>query len=77
MKRIFIITCVAVLSLPSVAFGYGEGADIPEAARAIHLMTNEARTNTKDALADCGKNCSEGKSCHPEVLPPLYWDNNL
>ena len=77
MKRALIIACVAMAILPSIAYGYGEGADIPEGARVIHLLTNEARTNTKDALANCGKACSEGLDCHPEVLEPVYWDNDL
>ena len=68
-----IIPSIVLLSLivPAVAFGYGEGEDIPEGSRVIHLLTNEARTNTKDALASCGTSCSEGLDCHKEVLNPL------
>ena len=78
MKRAFLVLGIAIAGLPSTAFGYGEGADIPEGARVIHLLTNEARTNTKDALADCGADrCSEGPDCHPEVLAPVYWDDDL
>lgn len=75
--RAFIPLLTLTSLLPSLAYGYGEGADIPEGSRIIHLLTNEARTNTKDALASCGKACSEGTDCHSEVLPPLYWDDGL
>lgn len=75
MHRILPIGLIALI--PSFAYGYGEGADIPEGSRVIHLLTNEARTNTKEALASCGSNCSEGLDCHDEVLAPLYWDDGL
>ena len=75
-RRLFPIAVITWI-LPSLAYGYGEGSDIPEGSRIIHLLTNEARTNTKDALASCGKACSEGLECHSEVLPPLYWDDGL
>ena len=76
MHRISPIALLALI-IPSFAYGYGEGADIPEGARVIHLLTNEARTNTKEALASCGTNCSEGLDCYKEVLDPLYWDDGL
>ena len=75
--RALITVGIAMVILPSFAYGYGEGADIPEGARVIHLLTNEARTNTKEALANCGEACSEGLDCHPEVLEPVYWDDDL
>ncbi len=79
MNKILCKTCVlAVLcGLPSISFAYGEGEDIPHGARVIHLLTNEARASIPDALAECGANCSEGLSCFPETLPPLWWDNDL
>ena len=77
MKRICCIALIAMAALPSVAYGYGEGADIPEGSRVIHLLTNEARTNTKEALANCGEACSEGLDCHQEVMDPVYWDDDL
>ncbi len=72
------VLCVSLLCccVSSTAFGYGEDGDIPipYAARATHLMTNEARTAPRIAMSNCGGNCSEGLECYAEVLHPLYWD---
>ena len=76
MIRVLPVILVA-LTIPAAAYGYGEGSDIPEGSRVIHLLTNEARTNTREALAACGNACSEGLDCHAEVLAPLYWDDGL
>ena len=78
MKRTYLPILVLLAFSPSLAYGYGEGADIPEGSRIIHLLTNEARCNTVEALAECGTNCSEGiTGCHQEVLAPLYWHDGL
>ena len=77
-KNLFKYSLLAIIvGLPSVAFGYGEGEDIPHGSRVIHLLTNESRANVPDALAECGANCPEGISCFEEVLPPLWWDSDL
>ena len=74
-----VVTAFAMIMtlLPSTVMAYGEGEDISMDARAIHLLTNEARTNTREALALCGDNCSETIECYAETLPPLYWDDGL
>ena len=78
MKRSLILMMIACGTLlPATVFAYGEGEDISMDARAIHLLTNEARTNTREALATCGSNCSETLECYPETLPPLYWNDGL
>ena len=80
MQKKDILSCsllIGALFIPTCAFGYGEDGSIPEEARAIHLLTNEARCNTKEALANCGSMCSEKLSCHKESMPPLYWDTGL
>ena len=78
MKNSVVIAFAMIMTLlPSTVMAYGEGEDIPMDARAIHLLTNEARTNTREALALCGDNCSETIECYAETLPPLYWDDGL
>lgn len=77
MKTAFSHTLLLMcLCIPSAAFAYGEDGDfsIPYAARATHMMTNEARTAPHIAMASCGKNCAEGLKCYKESLQPLYWD---
>ena len=77
MRRLFSSTLFILCSLSAAtAFGYGEGADIPIEARAIHLLTNEARCNTHEALANCGERCGEA-ACYDESMGPLYWNDNL
>ena len=77
-KDLFKYSLLAIIvGLPSAAFGYGEGEDIPHGARVIQLLTNESRANVPDALAGCGSNCPEGISCFNEILPPLWWDDAL
>lgn len=78
MKNSVVIAFAMIMTLlPTAVMAYGEGEDIPMDARAIHLLTNEARTNTREALALCGDNCSETIECYAETLPPLYWDEGL
>ncbi len=77
MRRLFSSTLFILCSLSAAtAFGYGEGADIPIEARAIHLLTNEARCNTHEALASCGTKCGEA-ACYDESMGPVYWNDNL
>ena len=78
MKYQFVLSCslmIVALGIPVLAFGYGEGDDIPYAARATHMMINEARTAPRVAMANCGAKCAEGLTCYKEVLPPVYWDD--
>ena len=70
-------TVMLAVSLPATAMAYGEGDAVPYEARAIHLLTNEARTAPHEALNGCGDNCSEGKGCFKDELPPLYWHEDL
>lgn len=71
-----VLTVLSILA-PSLAYAYGEGADIPAESRAIHVLVNEARSNTRNALSECGSRCSEGLSCYEKVLEPLYWHDGL
>ena len=77
LKSFTLVSSLFLSIIPALAFGYGEGEDIPYESRAIHLMTNEARTAPREALADCGKNCSEGKDCYEKSVAPLYWHEDL
>ena len=77
LKTFTTISFLLLSGIPALAFGYGEGEDIPYESRAIHLMTNEARTAPREALADCGKNCSEGRECYEKSVAPLYWHEDL
>ena len=81
MKQLCFITLTLVSTLvPTVVMAYGEGEDIPMDARAIHLLTNDARTDTTEALAECGTKCSEfadNANCYDKALPPLYWDDAM
>ena len=65
-----------ILSLPTLAFAYGEGENIPMVARAVHLLTNAARADTNAALRDCGKNCLPDEH-YLASMPPLYWSGCL
>ena len=77
MRKLFPSTLFVLCSLSAAtAFAYGEGADIPIEARAIHLLTNEARCNTHEALASCGTKCGEA-ACYDESMGPVYWNDNL
>ena len=81
MKQLCFITLTLVSTLiPTAVMAYGEGEDIPMDARAIHLLTNDARTDTTEALAECGTKCSEfadNANCYDKTLPPLYWDDAM
>ena len=76
-ETIAICSLIGLLSLPSLAFGYGEGDTIPYNARAIHLLVNEARCNPPEALKKCGDNCGEGVNCYKDPREPLYWHDDL
>ena len=67
----------AAALVPAISFAYGEGDDIPYNARAIHLLTNEARTDPAVALETCGNNCAEGLACYEGARQPLYWRTDL
>ncbi len=86
MLKTFIQSSILLTAIitPSLAFAYGEGGQIPEGARAIHLLTNEARCNVKEALANCNRktDCREADACfkdgtYSEVMNPMYWNNDL
>ena len=73
---IALLLAACILTLPSLAFGYGEGETIPMVARAVHLLTNAARADTRTALHDCGKNCKPDEK-YLASMPPLYWSDCL
>lgn len=74
LVSICLFLCMAVM--PAVAFGYGEGGDIPMMARALHLLTNQARSDSEAALEKCGDHCLESES-YEASMAPLYWDEQL
>ena len=66
---------VTIISLPSLAFAYGEGwrDDLPLYARQQLLLTNEARTDPQAALADCPESICKDKRCYVTApLTPYY-----
>ena len=75
-KVISICIFLCVMVMPAMAFGYGEGGDIPMLARALHLLSNQARSDTEAALAECGDHCLESES-YEDSMAPLYWDEQL
>ena len=75
MKHTLIATAFCLL-MPSLAFAYGEGETIPMVARAVHLLTNAARADTKYALKECGKMCRPDEH-YASSLPPFYWSQCL
>ena len=78
MRRQMVTTLLVLTGFsPTLAWAYGEGEDIPYEARAIHLLTNEARSDVPAALAKCGSNCSEGISCYKASYPAAYWRDDF
>ena len=83
MTKVELIPCILFIMLPSHALcddGYGSGADIPYAARAMHLVINEVRTNIPAVLQYCkrGTHCTEAVlNNYKDSMPPLYWNNTL
>ena len=64
MKKFLFTLSIAGLLAPTAAFAYGEGESIPYIGRAMHLLTNEVRTDVYAAIDACGEYCHEGKHCY-------------
>ena len=77
MKKFLFTLSIAGLLAPTAAFAYGEGESIPYIGRAMHLLTNEVRTDVYAAIDACGEYCHEGKHCYKPSYKALYWSDNL
>ena len=83
MKKTLFMICVMLSSLcaPSIVFAYGEdsdlGYDVPIESRQMHLLVNEARSDTKTAIENCKDEYCLEKSCYKDAKAPYFWSNTL
>ena len=74
---IFMYSLMIAVLTPALSFAYGEGEDISENARAIHLLLNEARCDPAATIEACGDACIEGAECYASPRAPLFWRSDL